>query len=49
MFEKGGETMEILDRMKHIIANQLGIDEDEVTPEFLLWMTWVLTHWTLSN
>lgn len=28
--------MEILDRMKHIIANQLGIDEDEVTPEVSL-------------
>ena len=30
---KGGESVELLDKVKQIIADQLGIDEDEVTPE----------------
>ncbi|HQA59810.1 MAG TPA: acyl carrier protein [Tepidanaerobacteraceae bacterium] len=30
---KGGDTVEILDRIKQIIADQLGIDEDQIVPE----------------
>ncbi len=36
MFVKGGETYmegEVFDRIKQIIADQLGVDEDEIVPE----------------
>jgi acyl carrier protein len=33
--EKGGVKMELIDKIKQIIADQLGIDEDEVVPDAL--------------
>ena len=41
--------MDILDKVKQIVADQLGIDEDEVLPEASLLTIWVLIPSMLSS
>ena len=36
-------------RVKKIIAEQLGVEESQVTNEKPSWLIWVPTHWTRWN